>query len=980
MKSPEFAKMFDDLLTNVEAEKTTGLESIFKEQPVDLQTFTNDPQFIRGIHLSDVQYEAVRRMERVLYPETYELMYKEFGEFWRPERIINFGTLEWGKGCPVAGEEIYCTESGRWIPIEQFPGGPVASTQDRKIVEDYASKSFKRGTGECFEVRTKRGKKARVYGGHQYLTETGWKKLWDISVGDKILSASTLPEPYDTATLPDHEIELVGMWLGDGIFSSSLKRHSVTMMFADWETRALDRYREILEILDVDIKVRTREGKRCFYVNGKIRPKGRTKVPSLNPLGRPRNPLNVLAEKYDLTGKIAQTKRVPPSFFQLNNKQICLFLSRLWGTDGWFYNPKDFTSSEAGYCTVSEGLAYDIQRLLLRIGVNAYVTERKTSSTFGRAWYVRFRKGYDLVRFCEQVETLDKYNEQQEIIDRYADINMSPQETHWDKIVSIESIGEHEYYDITVKDNANYVSSGGLLNHNSGKDLVCRLVSLRVAYILGCLHNPLIYFGLPPDDNIHLLNVAASAKQAQKAFFNPITKTTRSGWFKQRCTVRNESVEWDNGVIQISGHSDADLQEGLNLLLGVADEIDAFPTEQEARMNRGGSARLPTNSAEAVLRMLRTSAASRFPETFKVLRISYPRYKGSTIQNLRYQALKDIEKYGEESKHFVSGPLATWDVNPRIKSKDKFREDYEEDPVMARAMYECKPEWSQSPFFANQAAYEACEQDVEPIKVSYDWNEERASWEAHFDIPTSLKPIQGAIYAMHGDIAITGDRAGLAMAHLKQYDETTTTMFAWDGEQYYRKESLPRFVVDFVTYFEADASARPEPREVQIRWYQELLRELQYKGFNVRRYTFDGFQSASTMQHLEYQGIESERVSMDINDANWKNMRDLVLSGRVEIPKDELLRREVFQLTRLINGKLDHAPGGSKDLADSVCGALVGALAIGGQEVPDRRSVVLGGEQLYVPEPNDHHMPVGMAGGFSFGRDKIGMGAGAWNA
>ena len=519
----------------------------------------------------------------------------------------------------------------------------------------------------------------------------------------------------------------------------------------------------------------------------------------------------------------------------------------------------------------------------------------------------------------------------------------------------------------------------------SGKDYVCRVVSMRVAYLLGCLHSPQTYFGIPTTDNIHLLNVASSAPQAKRAFFKPLWNLVHrdNTWFSDKCHATQDTVQWEFGVEQVSGHSDADLQEGLNILLGVADEIDAFPTEEEARKNRGNLARMPTNSAEAILEMLRTSGASRFPETFKVVRISYPRYKGSTIQTLTWSAREENEERGEESRHYVSGPHSTWEVNPRHfkTGKKAFAEDYRTDPTLAKAKYECDPEFSDAPFFRNQGAWDTCVRECESIGLEYWFNKRRQSWEVAFDIPSDLVPIMGAQYAMHGDIGINGDRAGVAMAHVKRWDESSRPVFQEDLTETTSSESLPYLHVDFACWFEADIAAEPVAREVQIRWYRELLKELKHKGFNIRRYTFDGFQSVDIIQQLEYAGVESERVSMDINDLYWKNFRDLVYQDRVSLPTCNMLRTEAFQLTRTIRGKIDHIPGGSKDVADAVAGSLVGALELGGSEDPKGKRNWLGGEQAELP--TDYYvdiMPVEMpfTDVFSFGEDPIGMGAGAW--
>ena len=757
-----------DLAASVERSEST-LDHVFREEPVDLHTFVTDRGFMGSEPLGDIQFDAVKHLERVLYPDVYPQMAAEFGPYWGPLRSVNFGTLQWGKGCLVGDEPIYDAATGSWVPISEWKGGLVAGMrEDGSVGRFEASAAFVRGRGECFEVRTRLGRKMRVYGGHQFLAKYDWEPLWHLGQGDKIRAVEYVPDP--------------------------------------------DR-------------------------------------PSV-----------------------------------------------------------DFDDLSA--CLEAAG--------------------------------------------------------------------------PWDEIVSVESIGTHDYWDLKVAEVHNYVAGGGLVNHNSGKDYVCRVVSMRVAYILACLHNPLTYFGLPDTDSIHLLNVASSAPQAQRAFFKPLTKiVTRPGsWFLGKCSPTQSSIVWSNNVEQVSGHSDADLQEGLNILLGVADEIDAFPTEEEARRSRGAAARLPTNSAEAILEMLRTSAASRFPETFKVVRISYPRYKGSTIQLLTEDARKENEEMGEKSRHYVSGPYSTWEVNPRHAKTGKkaFAEDYRKDAAMARAKYECKPEYSSDPFFRNLAAWELCERECGAIGIDYWWNGSKQSWEVDFDFPPDLVPIQGAQYAMHGDIALTGDRAGVAMAHIKKWDEFSRNLTREDLFVETVSHTLPVLQVDFACYFHADVSAQPFSREVQIRWYRELMRELQYRGFNIRRYTFDGFQSADIIQQLEYAGVESTRVSMDTNDLHWKNFRDLVYSNRVSIPRGELLKKEIFQLTRAPNGKLDHVPGGSKDVADAVCGALVGAIELGGAEDPEGARNWFGGHQehykMEVPDTLPVEMPFDRE--FSFGGDLLGMGAGAW--
>ncbi len=500
----------------------------------------------------------------------------------------------------------------------------------------------------------------------------------------------------------------------------------------------------------------------------------------------------------------------------------------------------------------------------------------------------------------------------------------------------------------------------------SGKDHICRIASMRIAYLLICLDSPQDYYGMPWQDTIHLLNVASSSAQAQQAFFMPIVRVVKKGWFAGRCEPRQNVISYEKNIESVSGHSDAESQEGLNLMLGIADEIDAFKSKKEMAVRRGASAREPTKSAEGILHMMRTSGSTRFPETYKQVRISYPRYLGSTIQRLTKEARDDIDANGIDSRHYVSGPLPTWEVNPRVKGKEAFKDDYREDPVMARARYECRPARAINPYFRNHPALDACFTPVRqaPVEVAYqvEAGTGRRVWVPRYTFAESFFPVRGAVYAMHADMAVSGDRAGLAMAHVAQYSEHEIIAEDEDGAPHPIREIRPHVKVDFVIHYSADPAADP-PREIQIRWARQLCFELVRRGFNIRRFSFDLFQSLDSMQILEDKGIETERVSTDLSEDPWRTLRDLAYEGRLAIPRlagDDpdgvdgadgaamppmLLREELLSLTKLPNGRIDHPSDGSKDEADALACAVLGAVAVGGAEEP-------GGARNYVGAPD----------------------------
>ncbi len=168
------------------------------------------------------------------------------------------------------------------------------------------------------------------------------------------------------------------------------------------------------------------------------------------------------------------------------------------------------------------------------------------------------------------------------------------------------------------------------------------------------------------------------------------------------------------------------------------------------------------------------------------------------------------------------------------------------------------------------------------------------------------------------------------------YDDEQQEIADEEGSTSISRMSMPVVKVDFAAAYEADISMEPA-REIQIRWARQLCFELRNRGFNIRLLTFDQFQSKDGEQILNAgdSGVQSYRVSTDLSTEPWYTLRDLFYGSRIQIPENELLLRELLALTKKFNGKVDHPPSLSKDLADALAGSVVGALRLGGQESPD---------------------------------------------
>lgn len=476
----------------------------------------------------------------------------------------------------------------------------------------------------------------------------------------------------------------------------------------------------------------------------------------------------------------------------------------------------------------------------------------------------------------------------------------------------------------------------------SGKDSSVRVAALRVAYLLLCLKSPQKYFGLPEQDSIHMLNIATNAPQANRAFFAPMARAVKRGWFADKADAKRDVIEFAKNVEAISGHSEAEGQEGLNLILGVADEIDGFKTKAESGRRGGAQLRESSTSAETILDMLKTSASTRFPESYKRVAISYPRYLGSTIMKLVEESDKDIEEMGDKSIYYASGPKATWEVNPRVKGKEQFANDYRKDPKGSAAKYECKPTRATKPYFQNPEYFRSSvDRPTQPLTIDYELvtktvrrggiSTDITSWEPKFTFAESFVPKPGAVYALHCDLAIVNDRAGIALSHVEKHEVVERVEVDETGFETTHQYTLPVVKTDFVVSFEASKEVTPA-REIQIRWTRELVFQLIHRGFNVGQVSHDGFQSVDTLQILESYGIPTTKRSTDLKPEMWKTLKDIVTDGRLKLPFSNLLLIELEALSDVGGGRVDHPVNGSKDLADALAGSVEGALFLGGQE------------------------------------------------
>ena len=180
---------------------------------------------------------------------------------------------------------------------------------------------------------------------------------------------------------------------------------------------------------------------------------------------------------------------------------------------------------------------------------------------------------------------------------------------------------------------------------------------------------------------------------------------------------------------------------------------------------------------------------------------------------------------------------------------------------------------------------------------------------------------------IHVDIGLTGDALGFAMGHVAgkvkveriNTDGTTSAM------------TSPFVVIDLMIRVSAPVGGEVDLGKVRA--FINYLRKL----YVLTKITFDGFQSADSIQILRKEQMDAGKQSVDRTDEAYMSLRSAMFDRRMAMPDYQPFRDEVLDLVRerrstanaaVPSWKVDHPTRaskggkGSKDVTDAVAGVV----------------------------------------------------------
>jgi replicative DNA helicase len=429
--------------------------------------------------------------------------------------VIIAGRPAMGK-CLRANTLVVDPDSGLRLTIEQAvdrkmtnvfgldTSGRVRST----VVADWVDS----GIQKCYRVTLRTGRIVEVTHHHPFMTVWGWEPLHDITVGEHIAIPRHVPCFGRDDSLGTDQVRLLGYLIAEGTINGA----GGSPAFSNTDPAIINDFRAIIAHRYPELRLRF-DGRCTYWVSREGRG------------GRDRpNPLVAFLREFGLWGKRADTKRFPAAAWTWDRSRLREFIRTVMSCDGTIYSMHGHARIE--FAVASEGLAEDMQHALTRFGVVAKlwrkkdrcwrveVTEPRSVSIYQEqiGWIGekadRFPTPDDMPRFANAghlpaavwplVRAVAKSNNctlndlavavgerhagkrgynphvrrglPVERMAAYADALDSPllrrlgsPDLYWDEVVSIEPIGEHQVYDLTVPDGANFIAADVVVHNTS---------------------------------------------------------------------------------------------------------------------------------------------------------------------------------------------------------------------------------------------------------------------------------------------------------------------------------------------------------------------------------------------------------------------------------------------------------------------------------------------------------------------------------
>jgi replicative DNA helicase len=313
-------------------------------------------------------------------------------------------------GCLAGDSLVTLADSGLEVPIRELVGksgfavwgiNPETMKQEKAI----ATNAFCTGIKPIWEMATTLGNTIKATANHKFYTLDGWKRLDELSVGDRIAlpryipcATPALPNGVKVSKMSNAELALLGHLIGDGC---TLPRHAI-----QYTTKEFD-LAEIVaklakEVFGNEIEPRINSERNWYQVYLSA---------SYHLTHNLKNPITIWLEALGVFGLRSHEKFIPNLIFTQPQESLAIFLKHLWATDGCIRASNKNHYPNIYYASSSERLARGVKSLLLRFDIHATIRAISQGSKGRKQYHVCLSGKADLEKFVDIIGAVGDYKQ-----------------------------------------------------------------------------------------------------------------------------------------------------------------------------------------------------------------------------------------------------------------------------------------------------------------------------------------------------------------------------------------------------------------------------------------------------------------------------------------------------------------------------------------------------------------------------------------
>ncbi|HMA30632.1 MAG TPA: replicative DNA helicase, partial [Casimicrobiaceae bacterium] len=121
----------------------------------------------------------------------------------------------------VTGDTLVNLADGRRIPIRELVGTTpevIAVGADQRLTTARSDRVWSKGIKPVFKLSLASGRTIRATAEHRLFAHDGWRRLSQVSIGDRLAIARRVLEPAMPVVWSDHAVALLGHLVGDGSY------------------------------------------------------------------------------------------------------------------------------------------------------------------------------------------------------------------------------------------------------------------------------------------------------------------------------------------------------------------------------------------------------------------------------------------------------------------------------------------------------------------------------------------------------------------------------------------------------------------------------------------------------------------------------------------------------------------------------------------------------------------------------------------